>query len=162
MFNNTWLFRYLCPRKVVFDNGSEFKQDFNPLLKDFNIKTFLTSVKNPQANSPIDQLHQVILNILVTKELYKKIFEYIDPWGETLAFIAWAIRDSYHRTTMSTPFQAVYGIFMLFYLALVIDWRVVTAAKQRQVDIDNVRENTKRVTRDYEIGDQLYVEMTGI
>ena len=34
--------------------------------------------------------------------------------------------------------------------------------KKLQVDIDNVRENAKRVTHDYAIGDQVYVEMTGI
>ena len=37
LFNNTWLCRYLRPRKFVFDNGYEFKEDFNPLLKDFGI-----------------------------------------------------------------------------------------------------------------------------
>ena len=45
LFNNTWLSRYLFPRKVVFDNRSEFKRDFNPLLKDFYIKTVLTTIK---------------------------------------------------------------------------------------------------------------------
>ena len=54
LFNNTWLCRYLRPRKVVFDNGSEFKQDFTPLLKDFDIKLVLTSVKNPQANDMVE------------------------------------------------------------------------------------------------------------
>ena len=33
---------------------------------------------------------------------------------------------------------------------------------QSQVDIDNVRENGKQVTHDYAIGNQFYVEMTGI
>ena len=51
---------------------------------------------------------------------------------------------------------------MLFNFASVIDWQVVTAAKQRQEDIDNVRENSKQVTHNYAIGDQFYVEMTGI
>ena len=37
LFNNTWLCRYQRPRKFVFDNGYEFKEDFNPLLKDFGI-----------------------------------------------------------------------------------------------------------------------------
>ena len=37
LFNNTWLQRYLCPRKVVFDNVSEFKLFFTPLLKYFDI-----------------------------------------------------------------------------------------------------------------------------
>ena len=35
LFTNTWLCRYLCQRKLVFDNGSEFKRDFTPFLKDF-------------------------------------------------------------------------------------------------------------------------------
>ena len=51
---------------------------------------------------------------------------------------------------------------MLFNLASVVDWRVITAANQRQVDIDNVRENARKVTHDYKIGNQLYVRMSGI
>ena len=31
-FNNIWLCRYPLPRKLVFDNGCEFKRDFTPLL----------------------------------------------------------------------------------------------------------------------------------
>ena len=44
---------------------------------------------------------------------------------------------------MATPVQAVFGRDMLFNLASVIDWQVATAAKQLQVDIDNVIENAK-------------------
>ena len=51
---------------------------------------------------------------------------------------------------------------MVFKLASVVCWRVETAAKQRQLDIDNVRENAKQVTHDYVIGDQVYVEMNVI
>ena len=46
MFNNAWICRYSRPRKVVFDTISQFKQYFTPLLKDFDIKPVLTSVKN--------------------------------------------------------------------------------------------------------------------
>ena len=75
LFNNTWLCRYPHPRKVVFDNVYEFKRDFNPLLKDFNNEPVLMSVKNPQANSLVEQFHQVILNMLVIKYLDKKVFD---------------------------------------------------------------------------------------
>ena len=51
---------------------------------------------------------------------------------------------------------------MLFNLASVIDWQGVTAEKQSQVYIDNVRENAKQVTHDDAIGYQAYVEMTEI
>ena len=146
----------------MFDNSSEFKQDFTPLLKEFEIKTVLTSVKNPQANDPVDRVHQVILNMLVTNDIDNKVFDYIEPLGENLAYIAWVIRDSYHLTIMATQGQAVFDRDILFNLASVVDWRVVTAVKQGQVDIDNFRENVKRVTHDYAIGDQVYVEMSGI
>ena len=72
MFNRIWLYRYLRPRKAVFNNGSEFRGDFTPLLKDFDIKSVLTPVKNPQDNAPVEQVHQVILNMLVTKDIDKK------------------------------------------------------------------------------------------
>ena len=87
MFKNTWLCRYPYPCKFVFDNGSEFKKDFTTLLKDFYIKYFLTKIKIPKSNAPVDRVHQVILNISVTKDLDNKVSDHIYPWGETLAYI---------------------------------------------------------------------------
>ena len=63
---------------------------------------------------------------------------------------------------MDTPGQAVFGRDMLSNLAPVVYCWVVTAANQRQVDIDNVRENAKRVMHDYTVGYQVYVQMNGI
>ena len=81
----------------------------------------------------MERLHLVILNMLVTKDLDDKVLNHIDPWGETLAYIAWGIRAYYHRTIMDTPDQAVFGGDMLFNLASVVEWRVVTAVNQQQV-----------------------------
>ena len=100
--------------------------------------------------------------MLSTKDLDNKVFDYIDPWGETLAYIAWAIRYSYHHTIMFIPGQAVFGRYTLFSLTPFIEWKVVTTVKKQQVDIDNVQENARRVTYDHAICDQFYVEMTGI
>ena len=146
----------------MFDNGSDFKRDFNPLIKDLDIKPVFTTIKNPQGNAPVERVHKVILNIIDTKDIDNKVFNHIYSWGETLAYIAWTIRASYHRTIMATPTQAVFGRYIILNLTLVVDWRVITAAKQRQVDIDYVQENDRRVTHDYKIGDRVYVEMTGI
>ena len=74
--------------KYFLANGSYYKLDFTPFLKYFNIKPVLTSVKNPQDNAPVEQVHQVILNMLVTKDLDKKVFGHLYIWGETLASIA--------------------------------------------------------------------------
>ena len=51
---------------------------------------------------------------------------------------------------------------MIFNLTSVVYWRVITAGKQRQVDIYNFRENAMQVTHEYAVGDIVYVEMTGI
>ena len=81
--------------------------------------------------------------MFVTKDLDKKVFDHIDLWGENLAYISWAIINYYHRTIMATPGQYIFGIEMIFNLTSVVDWRVVTTAKQRQVDIDNDQENAR-------------------
>ena len=100
--------------------------------------------------------------MLVTKDIDNKVLDHIDPWGEIIAYISWEIMDSYHRTIMGTPVQAVFGRYMVFNLASVVDWRVLIAEKKRQLDIDNVREKDRQVTHDYTIGNQVYVEITGI
>ena len=106
----------------MFDSRFEFTRDFTPVLKDFDITPVLNSVKNHQANAPVERVHQVILNMLVTKDLDNKVFDYIYPWGETLASRAWAMQAYYHRTIMATPGQAVFGIYMLLNLDSVVDW----------------------------------------
>ena len=61
------------------------------LLKDFNIKPKPTTVENPQGNSPVERIHQVVHDMIKTKELDKLVFDYIDPWGKVLSSVAWAI-----------------------------------------------------------------------
>ena len=44
LFNNPLLIRYLIPHKVVFENVSEYKQDFTPFIKDLDIKPILMTI----------------------------------------------------------------------------------------------------------------------
>ena len=97
------------------------------------------TIKNLQSNAPMGRVHQVILNMLVTRDLASKVFDYIDPWGETLAYIACTIRASYNHTIQAAPGQAFFFRGMIFNLASVVDWQVITAGNQQQVDIDNSR-----------------------
>ena len=63
----------------------------------------------------------------------------------------------YHRTLGFMPIQDVFGRYMLFNLTSILDWRVVTAKKHRQVDIDNVHKNYRLIRHAYEIGNIFYV-----
>ena len=62
----------------------------------------------------------------------------------------------------ATPGQAVFGRDIILNLTSVVDRQVITAGKQRQVGIDNVQENARRVMYDYTIGNLVYVEISGI
>jgi transposase InsO family protein len=126
IFDQTWLSRYPRPKEIIFDNGSEFKMHFMTLLKDFDIKPKPTTVENPQGNSPVERIHQVVQNMIKTKQLDKFILDYIDPWAEILSSVAWAIRASYYSTLMSTPAQLVFGRDMLFNMKKAINWKLIT------------------------------------
>ena len=76
-------------------------------------------INKPQSNAPMERVHQVILNMLVTKYLDNNIFYYIYPWVEALASIAWAISDSCPCTIEDTLVQAVFGRDMISNLAAV-------------------------------------------
>ena len=65
-------------------------------------------------------MHQVIYNILVTKDLGNKVLNYIDPWGENLASISWVIQDDYNYTIKSTPGHAVLGRHILLNLDFIV------------------------------------------
>ena len=55
-------------------------------------------------------MHQLILNMLVTKYLANKVLDYIDPCDEILSYIEWEIRASYHHTIQDTPGKYVFVI----------------------------------------------------
>ena len=48
-------------------------------------------------------------------------FDPVDPWGELLANIAWALRSLTHSTLNATPGQVVFNRDMLFDLKYVAD-----------------------------------------
>ena len=110
-----------------------------------------------KTNYLVERVHQVILNMIVTKDLANKVFKYIYPWGETLEYISLTMRACYHKTIQATPVQAIFGRYMVFNLASVVYWKVITSGEHQQVDIDNLQENASLVTHDYTIGDLLYV-----
>ena len=161
IFDEVWLARYPRPRKVLFDNGSEFKKDFQPLLQDFAIKPTCTSIKNPQANAILERIHQVVGSMLKTKDLVNVVFDVVDPWSDILASIAFAVRCSHHSTLNATPGQLVFGRDMLLDIAYVPNYQNTWQRKQKRINYDNIRENSKRVSHDYQVGEQAYILRDG-
>ena len=69
----------------------------------------------------MERIHQVILNMLATKDIDNKVFNYIDPWGENLAYISWEIRAYYYHNIMAAPVQDVFVRDTIFNLAQFLD-----------------------------------------
>lgn len=161
LLDETWLCRYPRPKEIIFDNGSQFKKDFQPLLKDFRIKPSCTTIKNPQANAILERIHQVVKNMIRTQQLKSRIFDYNNPWSHILASIAWAIRASYHTVLQATPAQLVYNRDMIFNITHLANWHDITNQKRKQVLKDNERENYKRIKYDYQVDDMVYIIKDG-
>jgi len=157
-FNQTWLSCYPRPREVIFDNGSEFKKGF----KNFAIKPKCTAIKNPQANSPIERIHQVLQSMFTTKNLPHQVFNLIAPFGEILSSLAWAVRASYNTAAQATPSQLVFGRNMLFNMKALINWKALSIWKQQIVDKGNLQENKNRVDYDFSPGQQVYIIKDGV
>eukprot|EP00957_Ditylum_brightwellii_P064400 4887954-Ditylum_brightwellii.AAC.1 len=61
----TWLTRYPYPTQVVLDRGKEFMADFSEMiLKDYGLKKRPITVRNHQANSIIERIHQTTGNMI--------------------------------------------------------------------------------------------------
>ena len=69
----------------------------------------------------MDQVHQLIYNMIFTKYLNDKKFDYTDSSDENLDSIEQEIRDSYQHIIRSTPEQAVFGRDIIFNLTSVFD-----------------------------------------
>jgi transposase InsO family protein len=52
-----WLSRYPKPEIIGFDGGSEFKNVFEEMRKNYGMKKQITTTYNPQTNGIIERVH---------------------------------------------------------------------------------------------------------
>ena len=106
----TWLARYPRPKEIGFDNGGEFKAIFRELTENMGLKRKPTTDYNPQGNSIVERIHQVLGDRLRTFELEnRELMAEEKTFEPFLTACAYAIRCAYHTTLKATPGQLVYG-----------------------------------------------------
>ena len=66
LFNKQWLSRYPRATNITYDNGSEFKSNFEALCDSFGLKRKPTMIKNPQADAILERIHQVLGEMMCT------------------------------------------------------------------------------------------------
>ena len=159
VIEKTWLTRYPRPSVITLDRGKEFMAEVTKMIKnDYGIKKRPITVRNPQANSIIERVHQTISNIIRTFAIYDTTVDMEDPWSGILSATMFAIRSTVHTTTQHTPMQLVFGRDSFLNISHDANWKFIKERKQRLIKINNQRENRKRIPYNYKIGDKVIVK----
>jgi hypothetical protein len=152
-----WFSRYPWPTQITYDRCSEFiGKYFQSLIKnDYGIKGTPLTIRNPQANAIVERVHQVIRNIIRTFELESNYLDEDDPWKGILSATAFAVRSTFHTSLQSTPGQLVFGRDMIFNIQHIANWEFIKQRKQKTINLNNKKENAKRVQHIYQVGDKV-------
>ena len=153
-----WLTRYPWPTQLIYDRGSEFLGDFAEMIRnDYGVKRKPTTVRNPQANSIVERVHQTLGNIIRTFKVQETDVDENDPWSGILAATMFAIRSTYHTTLQATPAQLVFGRDAILNVQYKANWTYIKERKQKLINENNRRENAKRQPYSYEVGDKILI-----
>jgi hypothetical protein len=101
--NKMWLSRYPRWCYIIYDNGSEFKLNFEHLCVTYSIKHKPTMIKSLQSNAILERLHQVLAQMLRTSELAMAKTITPDEVDVFLDTAAWAILSTYHTVLIASP-----------------------------------------------------------
>ena len=155
-----WLSRYPWPTQIAFDRGNEFiGHEFRHMVThNYGIKCKPITVRNPQANAIVEQIHQVIGNIIRTFDLENNYIDEKDPFKGVLAATAFAVRSTYHTTLKKMPGQLVFGRDMIFNIQHVANWEFIRHNKQKHIDKNNKAENAKCQAHLYQKGDLVLLQ----
>ena len=162
LFDSYWLARYPRPKEIGFDNGGEFKAEFTDLCKNMGLKRKTSLPWNPQSNSILERVHQVLGDCLRSFDLDNQNVNPKAPFDEFLTAAAYAIRCAYHTTLGFSPAQLVFGRDMFMPINTNIDWEKITIRKQQRIDKNNSKENSKRTPHDYKPDDLITITRPGI
>ena len=143
--------------QVTFDRGSEFiGQDFQKMIKeDYRVVPKPITVRNLQANSIVERVHQVIGNIIRTFEFETNYMDEANPWKEILSATAFAIRSTFHTTLKNIPGQLVFGHDMILNVKHEANWEYIRERKQKIIEKNNKAENAKPNPHKYKVGDKV-------
>ena len=92
--------RYPRPLEIIYDRGGEFLgHEFkNSLIEDkYGTDNKPDSPGNPQVNSTIERINQVLGNLVCTYILQEIYVDDADPFMGILNAASFAVQSTYHR-----------------------------------------------------------------
>jgi transposase InsO family protein len=107
-FLQSIIYRFGVPRKVLIDNGTQFKgAKFVRCCVDFGIQHQPSSAAHPQTNGPVE-----CANGLILQGMKARMFQDLEAkgrnWHKELPSVLWVLQTNINRATRDTPFNLVY------------------------------------------------------
>ena len=128
------------------------------IVEQYDSKKRGISPRNPQANSILERIHQVIGNMIKTFQIYdREDLEEQDPWSGILAAIMFGVRATYHTTLEATPSQLVFGRDAILPIQHQADWKYIQNKKRKLIELNNNRENKSRIPHEYKVEDMILI-----
>ena len=132
------------------------------MCRCYGMKREPSTPHNPQGNSIIERIHQVLGNMMRTFELEERELDLKDPFSSFLSAAAYAVRSTYHTTLEATPAELVFGRNTFLPVQFKADWAAIRARRQELINKSNKRENRRRIRHVYKVGDKVSKKKPGI
>ena len=110
----------------------------------------------------MERVHQVFGGMARASGLGNAVLDENEPFQKFLTDTAYAIRSTYLTTQKATPAQLVFGRDMVLPVDYEVDWDEITKRKQKRINDNNVRENKKRIEREYKRGGMMLLAKPGM
>ena len=121
LVNNCWFSRYPRCKNIIYDNGRKFELNSEALCDSYRVKRKPTRIKNPEANSILEQIHQAVMAMVCTSEINMADSVAPSDIDAVLTNASWAIRSTYHTVLKASPGAAIVGRDMLFNIPVIAD-----------------------------------------
>ena len=127
------------------------------LKNEYGITRKVITTRNPQANSIVERVHQVLHNMIRTIGIRdsRDLNDY--GWTGVLSAVRQAMRSVVHTTMRATPTQLVFGRDAILNVSFEADWQYIKERKQKRILQNNRRENAARIPHQYNVGDRVMV-----
>ena len=161
-FRQSWLTRYPWPVRCIHDGGTEFTGEaFQRQLEMLGIKDVQITAYNPQANAVCERMHQTVGNVLRTliyahpPQNVEEVTELVDDALQTVSF---ALRASVSRALGTSSGALIFHRDMMMDVPFLADWRLLQSHRQELIDENLRRQNQKRRSHDYKVGDRVLLK----
>ena len=128
------------------------------MLTANGIQDVPTTIKNPMNNGICERSHQTIANHLRTI-IHDQATTTIEDTERLLdiclATAQYAIRATIHQTLKTTPGALVFNRDMLLPITFHHDFEQIRQRRQQLIDVNNTRQNARRISYDYQPNDEV-------